>query len=80
MSDDEPVDAPRQPKPEEVLFTFEKGANRFRCELRAHDGGFVEAQFFNGDDLVLGQMFRDRQDAIDWANRQRDAWLKDWWI
>jgi hypothetical protein len=90
MSDDKPYFAthglkipPRVPQPGERLFTFERDQTRYRCELRDFGEYGCEAQFFEGDEFIIGLRFEDlnagdsivtaRELATAWAYAQRKA-------
>jgi hypothetical protein len=66
-----PAPAPLQPG--ELLFTFPRGADRFRCELRKQGEFGIEAQFFQNDELYVGRRFDQREQAIEWATSERHA-------
>lgn len=82
---DAPKAPERQPQPGELLFEFERGTDRFRCELRDNAGAGVEVQFFKNGEFLYGQHFDPRLDrirtsrqlAITWAELEREALLKN---
>jgi hypothetical protein len=73
---DDPLGAPkhapvRQSPPNERLFVFLRGLNRFRYELR-DDGPYgVTAQFFLNERLLSSRRFETRTLAVQWAEEQR---------
>jgi len=62
---------PRQPAPGELLFAFTAGGVAWRCELRVVRDIGVEAQFFCGDEFRSGRFWPFREEAIEWARRER---------
>ena len=78
MTDDQPWYSPtyKPPtpatlQPRELLFTFSRGADRFRCELRKQREFGIEAQFFQNDELFVSQRFDEREQALAWAESER---------
>jgi hypothetical protein len=72
MRHDAPPPPKRQPRPGELLFEFEVGAARWRCELRDDgDQGGVDAQFFKGNEFYWSRRWPTRASAVLWAERQR---------
>ncbi len=61
----------RQPKPGEVLFRFVVANVEWRCELRTVKDIGVEAQFYCGDEFRTGRLWPFREQAIEWAKRER---------
>jgi hypothetical protein len=72
-------DAPK-PLSHEVLLAFDRGIDRYVCQLSDAGGTDLEARLFKNDEFVVGRRFRRRQDAADWARAQRDAIVKNWGI
>jgi hypothetical protein len=74
----------RTPRPGEMLFAFQHGADAYRCELRDHGEFGVEAQFLLNGELYIARTFQDepilavraRELAIAWAEQQRGAMEK----
>jgi hypothetical protein len=51
---------PRQPKPGELLFEFQRAdGTPMTCELRDHGEFGTEAQFLLNGQLLMARMFRD---------------------
>ena len=75
--------APRQPRVGELLFEFDYGGHRYRCELIDHgDVCGVEAAFtIPGGDYLYSRRFDRRMDptrtprelAVQWAEEERKA-------
>lgn len=55
----------------ELLFQFDVGATSWSCELRTVNNIGVEAQFFCGEDFRAGRLWPFREEAIEWARRER---------
>jgi hypothetical protein len=76
MSDDpffKPNRPPRPPQPDERLFEFLSGFDRFRCELRDGSPHGVDAQFFLNENLLCRRRFDTRALAVQWAEGERKA-------
>jgi len=71
--------APRQPKPGELLFEFQRPRDKtvVRCELRFHGETYGwEVQFFEGtDEFYAHGGFVLRELAVRWAEHERDAMI-----
>lgn len=67
----------RKPRPGELLFEFVRASDRapMTCELRFHGESYGwEAQFFIRGDLTFSHgAFVTRAQAVQWAERERDA-------
>ncbi len=72
----------REAQPGELLFEFQHGHDRMRCELRDHGAIYgVEAQFFRNGEFSFSRRFDPRLDpgrppremAIAWAEGERTA-------
>jgi hypothetical protein len=63
----------RQPAPGELLFAFEADGAAWRCELRTVRDIGVEAQFYCGGEFRSGRLWPFREQAIEWAKRERLA-------
>jgi hypothetical protein len=69
----------RQPQAAEPLFTFQRGDDHYRCELRDHGMFGIEAQFFQNDESLSGRRFdasmsrtqTPRALAVQWAAEPR---------
>ena len=59
----------------QVLFEFERGADRVRGELRSHDLWGTEAQIFVNEALVRRGRFFTRELAEQWARQQRATFV-----
>jgi hypothetical protein len=58
--------------PSERLFEFQRGSDRFLCELRDSGRG-IEVQFFRNEELFYGKRFPMRELAVAWAVQERKA-------
>jgi hypothetical protein len=58
-------------QPRELLFTFSRGADRFRCVLRKQSEFGIEAQFFQNDEFFRSRRFDERKQALAWAESER---------
>jgi len=71
-----PRPPPRQPKPGELLFEFQRASDKriLRAELRFNGESYRwEVQFLEGGDLVYGRgAFTTRALAVQWAEIERD--------
>ena len=67
---------PRQPKPGELLMTFERGQDVFRVELRDFQPHGVEAQIFQNGVLLAACRFTVRALAVVWAEQKRAEILR----
>jgi hypothetical protein len=84
VADEQPFYSPvkkppsaRRREPGEVVFTFHRGPDQFLCELRDHDWS-CEVQFFKNGEFMAGRLFRDREDALAWAQDERHAIVNGW--
>jgi hypothetical protein len=76
---DRPLAERRRPLPGELLFEFDRGETRIRCELRDHGVYGVEAQLLYNGELMIGRTLHQRLDpsrtprqmAIAWAEAER---------
>lgn len=66
----------RQPKPGELLMTFERGQDVFRVELRDFQPNGVETQILQNGVLLSACRFTVRPIAVVWAEQQRTKILK----
>jgi hypothetical protein len=67
---------PREPKPGELPFEFNRGEYRYRVELRDHGQWGMDAQFFCDGHLHMSRMFPTRDLAVLWATHERDEMLE----
>ncbi len=76
------VDVPTPPRPpRDRLFEFVHGTVTWHCDLVAHPGGAVEAQFFEAGEFRYARNFvpaldetrTTRELAIAWAEEERRA-------
>jgi hypothetical protein len=72
-------DPPRQPKPGEHLWTFTKGAESRRAELRDVGASAVELQFYRDDAFVHGHRCEMRAVALIQAQAIAEAYEMDGW-
>lgn len=86
MSDELPFYAPNKPpaaareaKPGEELWTFVRGTDRRRAELRDYGPFGVEFQLSVNDEFVSGHHFPNRALAVLAAEAVREAYEKDRW-
>jgi len=63
--------APQKPSPGEPLWTLRKDHVTWSAELRVHGEYGVEAQILRDGELVIGQRFDTRADAVWWAETER---------
>ena len=61
----------REAEPGELLFEFERGHDRFLCELHEHGPYGVEAQFYQNEEYLFGRRFDSRELAVQWAEEER---------
>src|SRR5215204_5005446 len=64
---------PRQPKPGELIWEFRHAAHHVLCELRGHGEPGWEAQISLDGDLLLARRFVLREEAMAWAESERQA-------
>ena len=57
--------------PDELLFEFLRGRDRFRCELRDRGAHGVEAQIFHEGAVLIAHRFASRDLAVRWAEGER---------
>jgi hypothetical protein len=63
---------PRQPTPGELLWTLRHEHVTWICELRFHGENYGwEAQILREGELVIGQRFDLRRQAVQWAEAER---------
>ena len=55
----------------DLVDTFTIGDTSWSVELFARRDVGVEAQLFEGDELRVGRLWAFREQAIEWARRQR---------
>ena len=72
-------DPPRQPKPGEHLWTFIRGTNQQRAELRDFGESGVELQFYRDDAFVHGHRCETRALARLQAQTIAEAYEMDGW-
>jgi hypothetical protein len=57
-----------KPRPNEKLWeVWAKNHKHYACELKYHGEFGVEAQIFEGGDLLVGRRFEARALAVTWA-------------
>ena len=66
----------REPKPGELLMTFESGQDVYRAELRDYQPHGVETQIFQNGELLAACRFTVRALAVHWAEQKRAAILR----
>jgi hypothetical protein len=86
MDDEQPFYAPdrrpappRQPKPGEHLWTFVRGSNERRAELRTTPDAGVELQIFVNREFVNGRRYENRALALLNADGIRDTLAASGW-
>ena len=66
----------RLPRPGEPLFAFVRASDQapMACELRFHGESWGwEAQFFDRGEFLIGRRFDTRNQALQWAELERQA-------
>ena len=61
----------------ELLCEFERDNRRYRVELRNHELWGIEAQIFQDELFLRGRRFYTRELAVQWAQRERAALLRN---
>ena len=84
MSDDSllwnaPRPPPRKPRKGEPLFAMTKEGHRINCELHGHGEYGWEARFLRNGELFTGRRFDTRTQAVQWAELERNAMMRDDW-
>jgi hypothetical protein len=76
---DRQPDPPRQPTPGEHLWTFTRGLERRRAELREFRDAGAELQIYADGEFLSGRRFLARELALIEARRTREALEKAGW-
>jgi hypothetical protein len=71
--------SPRRPQLGEHLWTFIRGTERRRAELRDFGKAGVELQMYVNDEFVSGQRFANRELAVPAAAAVRETYEHDEW-
>jgi hypothetical protein len=69
--------APRVPRPGEPLWELHANHVTWNCELRYQGEFGVEAQIFGDGRFFAGRRFDTRALAVQWAELERQARMKD---
>jgi hypothetical protein len=79
FSPDHKPPGPRKGAPGELQWTLTRGPDRAECLFRVTVDIGCEAQLFKNREIVIGQLFRTREQAAAWSDVKRAKLLREGW-